>query len=63
MPLVQRYYAKLIYDMCSNIYDQTFLIFHFLCGFIILLIQNKSNKVRLKKKKNTNNAYKEMQDA
>ena len=45
--------------MCSNIYDQTFSIFHFLCGFGFLHTQNKCNKVRSKQ----NNAYTEMHDA
>ena len=49
--------------MCSNIYDQTFSIFHFLCGFGFLLTQNKSNKVWSKQKQKQNNAYKEMHDA
>ena len=48
--------------MCSNIYDQTFWIFHFLYGFEFLHTQNKDIKVRSKKKKQ-NNAYKEMHDA
>ena len=59
-PLVRRYYAKLTYDMCSNIYDQTFSIFYFLCGFGFLLTQNKNNKVWSKQKQH--NAYKEMHD-
>ena len=47
--------------MCSNIYNQTFSILHFLCGFGFLHTQNKDIKVRLKQKQN--NAYKEMHDA
>ena len=45
--------------MCSNIYDQTFSILHFLCGFGFSHTHNKSNKVRSKQ----NNAYTEMHDA
>ena len=33
-------------EMCPNIYDQTFLIFHFLCVFEFLHTQNKNIKVR-----------------
>ena len=47
--------------MCSNIYDQTFSIFHFSCGFGFLHTQNKDIKVKSKQKQN--NAYKEMHDA
>ena len=36
--------------MCSNIYDQTFWNFHFLCGFGFLHTQNKDIKVRSKTK-------------
>ena len=54
--------------MCSNIYDQTIWILHFLCGFGFLLTQNlKQNKKKTKKKikceNNQNNAYKEIHDA
>ena len=45
--------------MCSNIYDQTFWIFHFLWGFWLLHTKQKHKS----KIKNKNNAYKEMQDA
>ena len=47
--------------MCSNIYDQTFWIWYFLCGFGFLHAQNKDIKVRSKQKQNS--AYKEMHDA
>ena len=42
-------------------YNQTFWIFHFLCGFGFLL--NKTKKNKIKYKNNQNNAYKEMHDA
>ena len=45
----------------THIYDQTFWIFHFLCGFGFLHTQNKDIKVRSKQKQN--NAYKDMHDA
>ena len=38
--------GKFTCDMCSNIYDQTFWIFHFLCVFEFLHTQNKNIKVR-----------------
>ena len=48
--------------MCSNIYDQTFWIFHFLCGFWIFT-HTKLKQKKFKCKNNQNNAYKEMHDA
>ena len=45
--------------MCSNIYDQTFWIWYFLCGFGFLHIKQK-HKSKIKRKIN---AYNEMQDA
>ena len=48
-PLVQRYKVKLTCDMCSNIYNQTFWIFHFLCGFGIFTHTklNKKSKIKI----------------
>ena len=45
--------------MWSNIYDQTFWIFHFLCGFGFFTHTKLKHKSKIK---NKNNAYKEMQD-
>ena len=47
--------------MCSNIYDQTFWNFHFLCVFGFLLTQKQKHKSKINKQKQ-NNAYKEMHD-
>ena len=49
--------------MCSNIYDQTFWIFHFLCSFGFLHTQNKDIKVRSNAQTTKNNVYKKMHDA
>ena len=49
--------------MCSNIYDQAFWIFHFLCVFGFLYTQKQKHKSNIKCKNNQNNAYKEMHDA
>ena len=48
--------------MCSNIYDQTFWIFHFLCvfGFFTHTKQKYKSKINYE---NKNNVYKEMHDA
>ena len=45
--------------MCLNIYDQTFWIFHFLCGFRFFTHTKLKHKTKIK---NKNNAYKEMED-
>ena len=49
--------------MCSNIYNQTFWIFHFLCVFGFLHTQNQKHKSKIISKNNKNNAYKEMHNA
>ena len=47
-PFAQRYKAKLTWDMCSNIYDQTFWIFHFLCGFGFFTQTKLKHKSKIK---------------
>ena len=50
--------------ICSNIYDQTFWIFEFLCVFGFLHTQKQRHKSKIKNKnKNKSNAYKEMHNA
>ena len=49
--------------MCSNKYDQTFSIFHFLCDFGFFTHTKLKHKSKIKCKNNQNDAYKEMHDA
>ena len=48
--IVQRYKAKLTCDMCSNIYNQTFWIFHFLYGFGFFTRTKLKYKSKIKNK-------------
>ena len=45
-----KYKAKFTCDMCSNIYDQTFWIFHFLYGFGFFTHTNQKYKSKIKNK-------------